>query len=353
MASLVLQPHLDNVPDDGRYILTFVVPAADGCNLKCPFCLISQREEIAGASLRPQDYARFVREVAGQFPIFAIGIQGYEPLLPEALPYTKSILAAGKNSGVQTTLVTNGVFLSDAVDLLAEFTPSKIAISLDAASADVHDRVRGVTGAWAASVKGIRQAIRVLTPQTRLAVNSVLLPSRRPYLDDMPARLADIGIDQWIITPLIRVGRNQIGGPIGQRTRIVQDLMRLQEAADRARIHLTVDDEFDHLSHEADDDCRRALRSLCVRTLPKNVELIRLTPNGQCSVGAEILKKMAPDAPRWTPGREHAADFLAMLDSPVLGRFQTGQHPSAADLQAYAGKHAAVSRLSRHSLVSA
>ena len=34
-------------------------------------------------------------------------------------------------------------------------------------------------------------------------------------------------------------------------------------------ILLTVDDEFDHLSHKADDDCRRVLRSLCVRTLPK------------------------------------------------------------------------------------
>jgi hypothetical protein len=220
--------------------------------------------------------------------------------------------------------------------------------------ANVHDRVRGVTGAWAASVKGISRAIKVLAPRTRLAVHSVLLPSKRQYLDDMPARLADMGIDDWIVTPLIRIGRNQIGGPAGPRTRIVQDLIRLQDAADRARIHLTVDDEFDHLSHEADDDCRRALRSIYVRTLPKNIELIRLTPNGQCSVGVDILAKMAPDAPRWKPEHEHAADFLAMLDPPVQDRSQTTvpRRPNTSALQAYTGNHAA-SGLSRHALVGA
>jgi MoaA/NifB/PqqE/SkfB family radical SAM enzyme len=352
MSSLGLQPDPDDEPD-GEIFLTFVVPAANGCNLKCPFCLIDQREEIAETQLRPHDYARFVRDASERYPIFAVGVQGYEPLLPEALPYTQSILAAGQNSGIRTTLVTNGVFLSDAVDLLARLAPSKIAVSLDAALANVHDRVRGVTGAWAASVKGISRAIKVLTPRTRLAVHSVLLPSKRQYLDDMPTRLADMGIDDWIVTPLIRIGRNQIGGPSGQRTRIVQDLVRLQEASDRTRIHLTVDDEFNHLSHEADDDCRRALRSLRVRTLPENVELIRLTPSGQCSVGANVLTKMAPDAPRWRPGHEHAADFLAMLNSPLQDRFQTAQRPSIAALQAYTGNHTVASGLSRHALVSA
>jgi sulfatase maturation enzyme AslB (radical SAM superfamily) len=342
MANGGLQPQPDDEPDAAGYFLTFVVPAADGCNLKCPFCFIRQREEITETRLRPHDFARFIREAAERLPIFAIGIQGYEPLLPEALPYTQSILETGKIHGVRTTLVTNGVFLSDAVDLMAVLAPSKIAISLDAASADIHDRVRGVTGAWAASVKGIGQAIKVLTPRTRLAVTSVLLPTRRHYLDDMPKRLVDIGINRWIVTPLVRVGRRQTGNPIGGRQSMLQDLMRLQEAADRARIRLTIDDEFGQLSHEADDICRRTLRSFHVRTLPLNVELIRLTPNGQCSTGADILTKMLPDTPRWRPGDMHAGDFLEMLsDLPVQHRspVTVPRRPlsSPAALQVYAG----------------
>jgi hypothetical protein len=33
-------------------------------------------------------------------------------------------------------------------------SPSKIAISLHAASAEIHDRIHGVVGAWAATVFG-------------------------------------------------------------------------------------------------------------------------------------------------------------------------------------------------------
>src|SRR5262252_9059623 len=173
MACSGLQPQPDIGPDASGKFLTFVVPAPGGCNLKCPFCMIRQRREIAETSLCPDDFARFIREAAERAPIFALAIQGYEPLLPESLPYTQAILATGRFLGLSTSLVTNGTKLVDAVDLLATLTPSKIAISLDAASAEIHDRIRGVTGAWAASVAGLKRAINVLGPRTNLAVSSV------------------------------------------------------------------------------------------------------------------------------------------------------------------------------------
>jgi hypothetical protein len=43
------------------------------------------------------------------------------------------------------------------------------------------------------------------------------------------------------------------------------------------------------------------------------VEIFRLTPSGQCSVGDDILKQVTPDTPRWVPGNMHAGDFLEML----------------------------------------
>src|SRR5262249_19767587 len=153
----------------------------NGCNLKCSFCFVRQRQEVAEVLLRPEDIVRFIREAAERAPIFALAIQGYEPLLPESLPYTRAILAAGQFLGRPATMVTNGTKLADAVDLLATLSVNKIAISLDAASADIHDRIRGVAGAWAASVDGIKRAIEVLAPRTRLVVTSVLLPSKRHY----------------------------------------------------------------------------------------------------------------------------------------------------------------------------
>jgi pyruvate-formate lyase-activating enzyme len=309
-----LHPQPDFDPDAEGVFLTFVVPAPSGCNLKCGFCLVRQRREITETLLQPEDYRRFIREVADRERIFALAIQGYEPLLPESLPYTQAILAAGRFLGVPTSLVTNGVGLLDAVDLLKTLSPKKIGVSIDAASAEVHDRIRGVKGAWQASVGGLRRAIEVLAPQTRLVVTSVLLPSRRHYLDAMPARLREIGIDRWIITPLLKVGREETGGPVGERARLFRDLSILQEAANRAGIQLTVDDEFGHLDRDAAGAFQPALRGVHVRTLPSGVEILRLTPGGHCSAGEEILREISLETPRWqADANANAAKFLDNL----------------------------------------
>jgi MoaA/NifB/PqqE/SkfB family radical SAM enzyme len=317
------QPQTD--PEWGAVgqFLTFVVPASNGCNLKCPFCLVRHRREItetkpgpenlAPENLAPEDLARFVREAAQSAPIFAVAVQGYEPLLSESIPYTQAILATGRFLSLPTTLVTNGVRLADAVGWLKTLSPAKIAVSLDAAAADIHDHVRGVAGAWAMTVHGIRRAIDVLAPQTRLAVASVLIPNRRHYLEGMPARLRDIGIDRWIISPLVRVGRDAAGGPVGDRAALFRDLLILQDAAVRTGVRMTVDDEFGHLHHDAAYAAQPSLRALHVRTLPPRVDLFRLAPGGQCSRGGDVLRQVTSETPRWRPGVMHAGDFLEML----------------------------------------
>jgi MoaA/NifB/PqqE/SkfB family radical SAM enzyme len=312
MAASGLQPLPDFDPDaEGRF-LTLVVPAPHGCNLKCSFCLVKQRQEITETALAPGDYARFIREAADRDQIFAVAIQGYEPLLPQALPYTQAILSAARFLGVPASVVTNGVGLADAVDLLKTLSPSKIGVSIDAASPEVHDRIRGVKGAWEASVAGVRRAAEVLAPQTRLVVTSVLLPARRHYLDAMPERLRDMGIDRWVITPLLQVGSDSAGGPVGDRARLFRDLSILQDAANRASVRLTVDDEFGHLDYEAASAFQPALRSVHVRTLPRRVTLFRLAPGGQCSRDGDVLRQVTPETPRWTPG-VHAGEFLARI----------------------------------------
>jgi molybdenum cofactor biosynthesis enzyme MoaA len=96
MATAGLQPQPDFDADSAGQFLTFVVPASDGCNLKCSFCVVRERREITETHLRPQDMTRFVREAVQRAPIFALAIQGYEPLLIESLPYTQAILAIGR-----------------------------------------------------------------------------------------------------------------------------------------------------------------------------------------------------------------------------------------------------------------
>ena len=135
-----------------------------------------------------------------------------------------------------------------------------------------------------------------------------------------PALLREIGIDRWIINPLLRVGSDQAGGPVSDPASLYRDLLILQEAADRAGVRLTVDDEFDHLHHDAAGVSQPSLRALRVRTLPPNVEIFRLAPSGQCSTGHSILKQVTSDTPRWRPGAMHAGDFLEMLSGQLDSR---------------------------------
>ncbi len=294
MASVGIQPRKGKLPLVllGSKFLTLVLPAPDGCNLACAFCLIRQRREIGANSLHPEDYVRFIREAAAASPIYALAIQGYEPLLPGTLPYTQSVLATGRMLNIPTGLVTNGTHLRSAMSLLKSAPPDTLAISLDAAEPKPHDSLRGVTGAWEATTDGIACAVAEAAPRTELAVNSVLIPSRRELLDGMPALLAQLGIRRWIVTPLQKIGADRPGGPLGNRQRLYRDLLLLQDAADREGIPLEVDDELGCLGFELACTWRPALRRLNVRTIPRGVELVRLTPNGAWSAGHDILRRM-------------------------------------------------------------
>ena len=296
-----------------RQFLTFIVPAPNGCNLKCRFCFVRQRAEMAASDLPLTRYTQFIRQAAARAPIFALSIQGYEPLLPASRPYTQAILATGRLLGIPTGLVTNGTHLAEAADWLATLAPTKIAVSLDAADAATHDRLRGVSGAWAMTVAGIERAVAVLAPRTAIAVASVLMPSGPGPLEGMPRLLASLGIGDWIITPLQKVGRDAPGGPIGVRRALYQSLARLQDAADAAAVRLTIDDELDCLQHARAAAAQPELRRFRVRTIPVGVDLIRLGPDGACSVGRDILRQVNAGTPRWRPDEEHAGDFLARV----------------------------------------
>ena len=310
MASIGL-PSDDWEGDTCGNFLTFVLPAVSGCNLKCSFCLISQRKEITVRELHPSDFVRFIHEIAAIEPVVGIALQGYEPLLPATLPYTTAILAAGKELGIPVSLVTNGTHLRSVVAELAELVPKKIGVSLDAANAEKHDRLRGVTGAWQQTVDGIGAGLRRLPDaQKRFVVVSTLIPRKRAYLDGLPALLSQLGIREWIVNPLIGLKKNPWSDE-QKRQRLADDLYILSDLAGRHDIEITIDDELGLLKSSFVGSEAEQIAQLPIRTIPKGITLSRLVPSGQISVGRDILRPLPPAAPRWQPDVQHPAAFLA------------------------------------------
>ncbi len=295
-------------------ILTFIVPAPHGCNLRCPYCYIARRGEHATKTdLSPRNYRAFIEQIAEQEQIGAICIQGYEPLLAESFPYTREILEVGRRLGVPTSLVTNGTRLACHAEDLAELRPDKIAVSLDAADPAVHDRSRRRPGAFEATVAGLRAAADKPLLQPALVIASILMPQKHRRLIGVAAIAAGLNIGHWVVTVLQSVGKEAIGKAVGDRRRTFRDLLLLKRDAERHGIHFVVDDEFGSLGENDVDRDSINVNALRVRRFVQPAGTFRLLPTGQCSMGLDILKEVRPETPRWDVDHMNAWDFIQTM----------------------------------------
>jgi len=297
----------DMDPTEDGLALTYVVPAAT-CDLGCGYCFIRQRREADNAVLRPQDYVRFLEGVSSVYPVRVSGLQGYEPLLPDSWPYTRAILESSAKLGIPTSLVTNGTHLESRVDDLSALGLKDLTVSLDSPSADTHDALRRVRGAFDRTVAGIRAAVRSTVFGHRVVVASVLLPNRREDLDDMPPFLARLGVRYFGVTPLIRVGESACGRIVQQGDSLVRDLELLRERSDPVGVSFVVDDELQQFRHLFD-----GVNRMMIHRLGSPERLVRLTPSGACSIGLQVLSRVGPNTPVWSPAHEAPASFLMRL----------------------------------------
>lgn len=293
-------------------IATFVVPAPKGCNLNCSFCIVrARREAPAGEGvLSVDDYVSFLDSMAAKQQVGLMSLQGYEPLLPESWAYSEALLKRASELGIVTALVTNGTHLNERVEDLVRMEVAGVTVSLDSSIPELHDMSRGTTGAFAQTVSGLKKAAASPLRQSIL-VASVLQPRRAHYLRGMPEFLASLGIDQWVVTPVLRVGQQETGGPVQQYADIAFELLTLQKLAKKYGINMLVDDEFDHLMTDASNVV--PIEQPRFRRLPRLSRVIRLTPTGSCSVGEDILRRVDDHIPHWQPKDEQADSFIGRL----------------------------------------
>lgn len=300
---------------DGDIAATFVVPAPGGCNLNCSFCVIRLRREASVQSLALPDYVEFVDEMCRNHQIALVSLQGYEPLLPESWEYSEAILKRGREFGIDTALVTNGTHLAERVSDLADVDVTAVVVSLDSADPALHDLTRGTPGAFAATVRGL-QAACASPLRDRLMVASVLQREKVHYLWGMPQLLASLGIQQWVVTPVYKIGRSEAGIPSDQFEAIVFQLRRLNKIARKHGLELFVDDEFGDL--EGVLDAVPSHEEMRVRRIKKLSQVVRLSPNGACSIGEDILRRADAGLPTWQPGIEAAGDFIRRIVAPKV-----------------------------------
>jgi MoaA/NifB/PqqE/SkfB family radical SAM enzyme len=181
------------------------VAVTNACNAQCRFCSFP---EVPRAEWRMADPARLVRgfEALARAGITYVTITGGEPLL---YPDLCSCLARARDVGLETLVVTNGALLTPAlIRTLGESGVHTLIISLDAATAEVHDRHRGLPGL----TSHIRDMVPLVRQAGIRAVASVTISRLWEDLDELGAFIADLGFDRLTFSyPLTRLHSSYLG----------------------------------------------------------------------------------------------------------------------------------------------
>lgn len=172
----------------------------EACNAGCFMCGFASSRDNYRFTL--DDARGLAAELAGS-SIALVRFTGGEPLSHEDLP---RLLGCYHEVGIKTSVITNGWNLFERADALSWAGLGQVIVSLDAATAEKHDRFRNLEGLFVRAVEGIRRMSNFHSSVV-LRVNTVAGPHNVAELTDIHTMLAQLGVDQWAIIPLKREDR--------------------------------------------------------------------------------------------------------------------------------------------------
>jgi mycofactocin radical SAM maturase len=155
------------------------------CNLSCIHCLSGSKTELPD-ELNLDECKSIVDQLAA-LRVFEINFGGGEPLLKDYfLPLVEYIHARG----IVTCISTNGTLLNkETVDFLATDSLVHIQVSLDGATPEVNDKIRG-SGTFPRILKGIELLAGKEVP---FSINIVVTSLNYRQLDGMKALAGSYG----------------------------------------------------------------------------------------------------------------------------------------------------------------
>lgn len=147
------------------------------CNLKCIHCYSSSQNIHYSDELDTNEGKKLISDLAS-FGCPVILFSGGEPLIRKDLP---ELVRFAVDKGMRAVISTNGTLMTkNMAKIFGEIGLSYVGVSLDGMK-ETHDRFRGVSGAFDASMKGIRicqdAGIKVGVRFTISRQNSFEIPS--------------------------------------------------------------------------------------------------------------------------------------------------------------------------------
>jgi AdoMet-dependent heme synthase len=174
------------------------------CDLSCVHCRAAAQPRRSQFELTTEEGFKLIDDIALLKPKVFV-ITGGDPLKRED---TYDFIAYAKKRGLEPSVTPSATPLltEGAIALMKHRGVARLAISLDASRADLHDEFRRVPGSFDLTIRAIRAANSEGIP---VQVNTTVT---RRTIDDLPQMvhlLRDLGIVMWSVFFLVPTGRGK------------------------------------------------------------------------------------------------------------------------------------------------
>ena len=178
------------------------------CNLTCAHCRRLESDEAADKDLTTDQAKEVIEQLEDlgrkQAMMPVLVFSGGEPLCREDL---FELVGQAKSLGIVPALATNGTLIDAAVaKIIKDSGIARVAVSLDGATAEVHDKLRQLEGSFERAVEGIGHLHDKNVP---FQVNITLTRHNAGQLEDVYELSKSLGAVAVHIFMLVPVGCGQ------------------------------------------------------------------------------------------------------------------------------------------------
>ncbi len=178
------------------------------CNLTCAHCRRIESDEQAHTDMSTAQAKALIEQLAelgrGQPMMPVLVFSGGEPLCREDL---FELIGAARSSEITPALATNGTLVDESIaGRIKESGIARVSVSLDGATAEVHNKLRQLEGSFESALKGIGHLRDQGVP---FQINITLTKHNAHQLEDVYELAKSIGAVAVHIFMLVPVGCGQ------------------------------------------------------------------------------------------------------------------------------------------------
>ena len=203
--NLVTLQNAGAYPKKFNYPITLQFELTGACNLACKHCYnrSGDADRKMQTLMTPDKWIELTHQIVSDGGIFQCIISGGEPLLLGDKLF--DIMDILHDDGTSFVVITNALLLTkDKVKRFTKYRFFRFQISIDGATAQIHDKFRGVDGSFDKAVNG---ALEISDAGLPLVIAHTVTPENISQVEDMVNLSYQFGANSIIVGEVTPSGR--------------------------------------------------------------------------------------------------------------------------------------------------